>query len=151
MKRTRRTGTNLVLGLFLCTIALVALIGDLNASEPVVPGDERTADTTTENVRQVVGGRDYKGVLEISRTGIAYVSEYAEWLEFIPWDQVLGWNCFGSMHSESDEESLCTLWIQLKKGAPHAATHLFFMVPCEMIPGHENWEILESYDPRGRF
>jgi|GEM_PF-2838321 len=151
MKRIRRTGTSFVLGLLLCTIHLVPPIGDLNASEPIVTGDNTVADTTNENVKQVVGGQDYKGVLEISHHGIAYLSEHTEWLEFIPWDQVLGWKCFGSMHAEPNEETLCTLWVQVKKGAPHAATHLFFKLPCEMVAGKENWEILESYDPRDDF
>jgi len=92
----RRTTTNLVLGLLVWGIGLCALTGNLNASEPIVPGDEASSNTVTDNVQQVVGGQEYKGMLEISHFGIAYVSEYAEWLEFLPWNQVLSWKCFGS-------------------------------------------------------
>ena len=147
----RRTGTNLVRSLLVWGVALCALTGDLNALEPIATGDEATSDTVTRNVKQVVGGQDFKGVLEISHLGIAYVSGYTEWLEFTPWNQVFGWKCFGSKHAGPNKEDLCTLWIQVEKGSPHASRHLFFKITCDIIPGQENWETLESYDPRGHF
>ena len=147
----QRTRSNLVLGLLVWGVGLCAVTGTLNASEPSVPGDEASFDTVTKNVKQVVGGREYKGVLEISHLGIAFASEYTEWLEFTPWNQILGWKCFGSKHAGPNGEDLCTLWIQVEKGSPHASRHLFFNITCDIIPGQEKWETLESYDPRGHF
>ena len=147
----RRTGTNLVRILVVWGVALCALTGDLNALEPSATRDAAFSDTVTRNVMQVVGGRDYKGVMEISHLGIAYVSAYGEWLEFTPWNQVLGWKCFGSKHEGPNEEDLCTLWIQVQKDSPHGAMHLFFKVPCDIISSQENWETLESYDPGDHF
>jgi hypothetical protein len=147
----RSTGGNLLPGLLIVGLGLFALAGNLNASEPSMTNSETVSRTVAKNVKQVVGGQDYKGVLEIGPCGIAYVSEYFEWLECIPWSQVLGWKCFGSRHAGPGEEGSCLMWIQLKKDTPHASTHLFFKVPCEMVPGQENWETMESYDPRGQF
>ena len=146
-----RTGTNLVLGLLVWGGGLCALTGGLNASEPSVPGDGATFDTVTRNVKQIVGGQDYKGVLEISHHAIAYASEHTGWLESIPWNQVIGWKCFGSKHTDPNEEDLCPLWIQVEEGSPHAGMHLFFKVPCDIISDQENWETLETYDPRDHF
>ena len=147
----RTTATNLVLGVLLWGVGLCAPTGNLNASEPSMTGDEATSGAVTKNVKQLVGGQEYKGVLEISHRGIACVSEYTEWLEFTPWNQVLGWKCFGSKHAGPNEGALCTLWIQVERGSPHAGMHLFFKVPCDIITGQENWLTLESYDPRGQF
>jgi hypothetical protein len=150
-KVIRRTGSTLVRSLLVWGVALCALTGDLNAFEPIATRDEASSDTVTRNVKQVVGGQDYRGVLEISHLGIAYVSGYTEWLEFTPWSRVLGWKCFGSKHAGTKKEDLCSLWILVEKVSPHAGMHLFFKVPCEIVSGQENWETLESYDPRDHF
>jgi hypothetical protein len=147
----RRTGSSILLGLLVWGMGTALPAGNPAASEPIADREiEGGRQTVAVNVQHLVAGMDYKGVLEMGRSGIAYLSEYAEWLEFTPWSEVVGWQCFGSRLGQSDEEGLCTLWIQVDKGEPKARGHLFFKVPCDMVPGRENWEIVDTYDPRDR-
>ncbi len=148
---TRRTGSSIVLGLLIWGIGFAALSADPAASDPIVTRQDTVSRTVAVNVKQVVEGNEYKGVVEFSRCGIAHISEYAVYLEFSPWDQVSGWKCFGTKQEEPNEQDLCPLWVQVQKGTPDAKTGLFFKVPCEMVPGMENWEVIEAFDPRGRF
>ena len=144
----RRTGTLLLLGLLAWGGAVYPSTGNLNASEPGMTDSGIAPQTVAVNVAHLVKGKDYKGVLEISRSGITHVSEYTVWVRSVPWNQILEWRCFGSKHADSNEEDPCTLWIQLEKGSSRNERHLFFKVPCEIVPGQENWETLESYDYR---
>ena len=143
----RRTGILILLGLLAWGSALNPPAGTLNASESSMI----TSSTTAVNVKHVVKGEEHKGVLEISHGGISHVSEHTVWVQSVPWNQIVQWRCFGSKDANPNEEDLCILWIQLKKDSPSTARHLFFKVPCEIVPGQENWKTLESYDTRDNF
>jgi len=147
----RSIQTVLVLSLAVCGLGLGVLTGNLAASELIVTGEEAISDTLFVPIQQTAGGQDYQGELEISHEGIAYVSGLTGAWTFHPWKQVLRWRCFGSRHAGTNEEALCTLWIRTETETPHAREYLFFKVPCEMVPGQENWETMQHYDPWGRF
>jgi hypothetical protein len=145
----------LVIGLAVCGVGLVVPGGNLAASELIVTGEEADSGTLLVPVKQIAGGQDYEGELEISRDGIAYISAYTGAWKFTPWKRMLRWRCFGSKDVAPNEEALCTLMMRIETEAPpatpHATEYLCFKVPCEMVAGQENWKTMQQYDPWGHF